>query len=141
MFDRLEKVAARYDELTMLLADPAIINNQDRYRELSKEHSDISAIVATYHRYKKAKADVDNLRQLANGSDPEMRELAFTEMDEAEAQERAYREACVELAVRYGVPLPLVEIHVPNRQYDCTNGRRCPECATGMHIVGKVGQA
>jgi len=86
MFDRLEKVAARYDELTMLLADPAVTNNQDRYRELSKEHSDISDIVATYHRYKKAKADVDNLRQLANGSDPEMRELAFTEMDEAEAK-------------------------------------------------------
>ena len=86
MFDRLEKVAARYDELTMLLADPAVINNQDRYRDLSKEHSDISDIVATYHRYKKAKADVDNLRQLANGSDPEMRELAFTEMDEADIQ-------------------------------------------------------
>ncbi len=46
MFDRLEKVAARYDELTMLLADPAVINNQDRHRELSKEHSDISDIVA-----------------------------------------------------------------------------------------------
>jgi len=86
MFDRLEKVAARYDELTMLLADPAVINNQDRYRELSKEHSDISAIVATYHRYKKAKADFDNLRHLTNGSDAEMRELAFTEMDEAEAK-------------------------------------------------------
>lgn len=85
MFDRLEKVAARYDELTMLLADPSVINHQERYRELSKEHSDISAIVHTYHRYKKAKADHENLRQLTNGSDPEMRELAFAEMIDAES--------------------------------------------------------
>src|ERR1700741_497301 len=85
MFDRLEKVAARYDELTMLLADPSVINNQERYRELSKEHSDISALVRTYRRYKKAKADHENLRQLTNGSDPEMRDLAFAEMSDAES--------------------------------------------------------
>jgi len=84
MFDRLEKVAARYDELTMLLAEPAVINNQDKYRELSKEHSEISGIVETYLRYKRVKGELENLRHLTTGSDPEMRELAFAEIEEAE---------------------------------------------------------
>ncbi|HUL42825.1 MAG TPA: peptide chain release factor 1 [Bacteroidota bacterium] len=84
MFDRLEKVASRYEELTILLADPAVINNQDKYRELSKEHSDIAGIVETYLRYKRVKSELENLRQLSTGSDAEMRELAFAEIEEAE---------------------------------------------------------
>ncbi|MBI3365088.1 MAG: peptide chain release factor 1 [Ignavibacteriae bacterium] len=85
MFDRLEKLIARYDELTGMLADPDIINNAERYRTLSKEHSDISDIVQTYKLYKKAKSDVEGLRSLAEaGDDLEMRELARGEFAEAE---------------------------------------------------------
>jgi len=84
MFDRLEKVAARYDELTSLLADPAVINNQETYRALSKEHSDITPVVNAYHRYRKATAELDNLRQISAGTEPEMRELAFAEIPAAE---------------------------------------------------------
>jgi peptide chain release factor 1 len=87
MFDRLEKLVARYDELTNLLADPAVIANQERYRELSKEHSDISAIVRTFQQYKKATLDVENLRALANtAGDDEMRELAAAELPDADAR-------------------------------------------------------
>ncbi len=85
MFDRLEKIAARYEELTNLLADPAVINHQDRYRDLSKEHFDLTPIVQTFHRYKKAKADFDSLKVLAGSTgDPEMRDLAQSELGEAE---------------------------------------------------------
>lgn len=84
MFDRLEKIVARYEELTQLLSDPAVINNQDRYRELSKEHSDLSPIVQAYQSYKKAREDGENLLHLAEKSDDiDMRALANEELPEA----------------------------------------------------------
>ena len=87
MFDRLEKLVARNDELTNLLADPAVINNQERYRTLSKEHSEISEIVRTYQLYKKTKADLESLQHLAEtAEDTEMRELASVELRDAEAK-------------------------------------------------------
>ncbi len=85
MFDRLEKTVARYEELTNLLADPEVINHQERYRELSKEHRSISEIVRVYLLYKKCQADVGNLKSLAyNSDDAEMRELAEAELKEGE---------------------------------------------------------
>jgi len=84
MFDRLEKILARYDELTQLLSDPAVITNQDRYRELGKEHSDLSPIVLAYQSYKKAKEDQESLSHLAEKSDDhEMRALANEELPDA----------------------------------------------------------
>ncbi len=85
MFERLEKLEARYDELTHLLADPAVIAHQERYRSLSKEHSELSRIVGSYRVYRKAKSDVESLRALASSAeDAEMRELAEGELNDAE---------------------------------------------------------
>ena len=87
MFDRLEKIVARYEELTNLLSDPAVINQQEKYRELSKEHSILSEIVRVYQLYKKSFADVENLKTLAHtSSDAEMRDLAFGELPEGESK-------------------------------------------------------
>ncbi len=87
MFDRLEQVAARYDEVTRLLSEPSVINNQDRYRELSKEHSELTPIVQSYERFKKMRADVSGLKEITESSDDiEMRDLAQSEMKEAEAK-------------------------------------------------------
>ena len=84
MFDRLERLIARYDELTGMLADPSVTTNVERYRSLSKEHSDISEIVQIYKLYKKAKSDGEGLRSLAeSGDDPEMRDLARGELADA----------------------------------------------------------
>src|SRR5262245_57241074 len=81
MFDRLENVVARYDELTRLLADPSVINQQERYRELSKEHFDLTPLIQTYQRYKKAKSDVENLKSLVLATgDPEMSAIAEAEL-------------------------------------------------------------
>src|SRR6267143_673518 len=87
MFDRLEKLIARYDELTTLLADPDVTNNKERFRDLSKEHSGLSDIVRTYITYKKAKTDAENLRSLAESSeDSEMRQLAAGELADTETR-------------------------------------------------------
>jgi len=93
MFDRMEKIVARYDELTNLLADPAVINQQDRYRDLSKEHFELTPLVQSYQRYKKAKSDFENLKTLAGSTgDPEMRDLAQAELGDAETKLAAIEE-------------------------------------------------
>ena len=85
MFDRLEHIFARYEELTRLLSDPAIISNQDKFRELSKEHNELSEIVRVYDEYKRTTADIENLKTLSYASgDPEMADLAKVELAETE---------------------------------------------------------
>ncbi|HTK81143.1 MAG TPA: peptide chain release factor 1 [Bacteroidota bacterium] len=86
MFDRLENVVARYDELTRLLADPAVISQQERYRELSREHFNLTPLIQTYQKYKKSKSEVENLKSLVLASgDPEMSALAEAELTGASA--------------------------------------------------------
>lgn len=87
MFDKLEKLIERYEEITQLLSDPAIISNQERYRELSKEYSEKTGIVQKYQQYKKSKNDVDNLKHLTESEeDAEMRELASVELNDAQVK-------------------------------------------------------
>ena len=87
MFDKLEKLIARYEEITQLLSDPAVISNQARYRELSKEYSEKTEIVRKYQEYKKSRTNVENLKHLAaNEGDAEMRELATAELTDAEGK-------------------------------------------------------
>jgi len=53
MLDKIEELERRFQELEALLSDPAIINNQPEFRKLSREHSDLSPLVAVYRRYRK----------------------------------------------------------------------------------------
>ncbi len=93
MLDRLEHVHARYEELTRLLSDPDILANQDRFRQLSKEHSDLTPLIQVYHRYVKAKTDLLGLKEVADTSgDAEMKQMAYGEMDEARATLAALEE-------------------------------------------------
>ena len=93
MLERLEHVRARYEELTMLLGDPAVIGNQDKLREVSKEHSDLTPLMRTYDRYVKARRDLDGLKELTeSSSDPEMKQLAYAEFDGVRAAVAALEE-------------------------------------------------
>jgi peptide chain release factor 1 len=83
MLNRLEKVRERYDEITRLLSDPAVLSDQERFRGLGKEHSDLTPVVRAYEQYRKAKSDLDGLKEITDtSSDPEMRQMAYGEMDE-----------------------------------------------------------
>ncbi|MBR3600056.1 MAG: PCRF domain-containing protein, partial [Lachnospiraceae bacterium] len=55
MFDRLEDLVARLDELQLSLSDPSVISDQDKFRRLMKEQADLSPIVEKYLEYKNAK--------------------------------------------------------------------------------------
>jgi peptide chain release factor 1 len=84
MLNRLEHVLKRYEELTRLLSDPVTLGNQDRLRQISKEHSDLTPLIKVYQRYVKAKNDLDGLKQLIDESgDPEVKQMALGEMDQA----------------------------------------------------------
>ncbi len=87
MFDKLEDLLQRYEELQNELSDPGVVNDQTRFRKLMKEQNDLADIVAEYKRYKQTKQDIeDSLLLLDEESDEEMRELAKEEL--AGAKER-----------------------------------------------------
>ncbi|HEX7572079.1 MAG TPA: peptide chain release factor 1 [Bacteroidota bacterium] len=84
MLDRLEKVRERYDELTGLLSDPAVLSNQERIRQLSKEHSDLVPLIRAYNLYRKEKQNLAGLKEITEtSSDPDMKQLAYGELEEA----------------------------------------------------------
>ncbi len=78
MFQRLEAVEKRYEELNNLISDPEVISNQNEWKKLMKEHSDIEDIVLKYREYKKVENDYEEAKEMLN--DPEMKELAEAEM-------------------------------------------------------------
>ena len=84
MFDKLEDLVLRYEELMNELNDPDVVNDQKRFRKLKKEQNDRAPIVEAYNAYKQAKQDVeDSLAILDAESDEEMRELAKEELNDA----------------------------------------------------------
>lgn len=84
MFDKLEDLLQRFEELQNELSDPGVVNDQARFRKLMKEQNDLNDIVAEYKRYKQTKQDIeDSLVMLDEESDEEMRELAKMELSEA----------------------------------------------------------
>jgi peptide chain release factor 1 len=84
MFDKLEAADNRYEEISLKLSDPQVIANQDEYRRLMKEYSELEEIVAKYREYKKVKSDLSEARELLDGSlDKDFRELVQLEFNEA----------------------------------------------------------
>ncbi|MCM1495625.1 MAG: peptide chain release factor 1 [Bacteroides sp.] len=80
MFDRLEDILVRYEEIQEELNSPEIANNQERYRMLMKEYSDLTPLVETYQEYKGAKQTIEDSLAMMEESDEEMRELAKEEL-------------------------------------------------------------
>ncbi len=81
MFEKLQAVEERYEELTKLIADPEIIANQSEWQKLMKEHASIEDVVLKFREYKKVKASMEEAQELLQ--DPEMKELAEVEFYEA----------------------------------------------------------
>lgn len=76
MFDRLEDLLIRFEEILGELHEPTVTNNQERFRKLMKEQSDLTPIVEAYREYKKCKMDIeDSLMMLDDESDEDMRDM------------------------------------------------------------------
>jgi len=81
MFDKLEDLLIRYEEIMGELQEPDVANDQERFRKLMKEQADLAPIVEAYTEYKKAKQSIaDSEEMLEIESDEEMRELAKEEL-------------------------------------------------------------
>lgn len=85
MFDKLEAIENRFEELNMRLADPGVINDQEQYMKLMKEHAELSEIVEKYREYKAyVKALEDAQSMLKENPDKELEEMIEAEIQEAE---------------------------------------------------------
>ncbi len=84
MFDKLEDLLIRFEEILSELQEPDVANDQNRFRKLMKEQNDLTPIVEAYREYKTCKqAIADSLEMLEIESDEEMRELAKEELNDA----------------------------------------------------------
>ena len=93
MYDQLQAVEDRYEELGELLSDPEVISDTKRLMALTKEEASIRETVATYRRYKKVLETIsDSEELLAENLDAEMAELAKEELSEAKAEKSELEE-------------------------------------------------
>lgn len=87
MYDRLQAVEDRYDELNELLSDPDVVSDPKRLRDLSKEQSGITATVETYREYKNVNEQINETKELLGEKlDDEMREMAKEEFAELQKE-------------------------------------------------------
>ena len=87
MFDKLEDILIRYQELMDELNEPSVTANQERFRRLMKEQADLNPLVEKYREYKDTKAGIeDSLAILDEESDEEMRELAKEELNDCKSR-------------------------------------------------------
>lgn len=88
MFDKLEVFEKRYEEINQKLYDPAVVSDQNQYKELMKENKNLLPIVEKYREYKKAKANEEEAKQMLNegGLDKDFREMVETELQESREQ-------------------------------------------------------
>ncbi len=93
MLEKLKGIKERYEQLTALLSDPAVIGDQNRYRELSKEQAGLTDIVNAYDEYMAADAEIESCKaMLEEADDAAMREMIHEELNELNAKEHELSE-------------------------------------------------
>ncbi len=84
MFDKIEDILRKFEDITMELNDPSVIADQERFRKLMKEQKNLEPLVECYNEYKKCKETIDeSLAMLDEESDPEMKEMLKDELQTA----------------------------------------------------------
>ncbi len=92
MFERLDEIKERFREIEQELSNPDVVKDQNRYRELTKEHSELGQIVRVYDEFLDVRRQIEENRELLKDPDPEMRELAKAELAELEQREQKLQE-------------------------------------------------
>jgi peptide chain release factor 1 len=87
VLDRLEGLEREYDAVLIQLADPEVISDQRRLREVSRRHKELEPVIAAYKEYKAVVADLETGRELLEGADGSDREILRHEIDESEARQ------------------------------------------------------
>jgi peptide chain release factor 1 len=87
MFERLEHIAGRYEDLGRQLADPEVLSDQQKYQKIAKQHRDMEPLVEKFKEYSEVRTGIADARAMLNESDPEMRAMAQEELTLLEARE------------------------------------------------------
>ena len=95
MWEKLEGIENRYEEIAQRMADPEVVSDPDRLADLAREHAELEELVTLYRQYRQARTELEQAESLLDDSDPELRELAEAEvarlrehLDDLEAQLR-----------------------------------------------------
>ncbi len=87
MFDKLEDILRRFEDINMMLGDPSVVSDQEKYKSLMKEQKNLEPLVECYLEYKKCRQTIDDsLLMLDEESDPEMKEMLRDELSEAKGR-------------------------------------------------------
>lgn len=82
MFTKLENLERRFSDLEQQLSSPDILNDQDRYRKMTKAHADLRDVVEAFKKYKNFRDQFEESRLMQDDADPEIRAMAFEEAKE-----------------------------------------------------------
>src|SRR5450755_4384930 len=90
MYERLEQIELKYDELNKTLASPEIVSDSQRYQKTAKAHSEIAPIVEKYREFKDLTRGIAESKSLVEGeTDPEM--LAYAHEELAQLEKRVHQ--------------------------------------------------
>ena len=84
MFAKLENLERRFADLEQQLSSPDILNDQDRYRKMTKAHADLREVVDVFKKYKEQRVQLEESKAMQDDADAEIREMAFEEGKELE---------------------------------------------------------
>src|SRR6476659_2231589 len=99
MFEQLDAIKARFEQVGIALTNPEIINNQKEFQQYSKEYRQLEKIVQPYEEYRKVAVDYTFAKESLNGSDEELRELAKMELPELEEKKERLEQELTKLLI------------------------------------------
>ena len=99
MFERLKGVEKRFLEIEELLGNPEIIQNRNLYQKYIQEHAELNRIVTVYRSYKQTLIDIEDSNELLKDADPEIKNLAYAEVNALSVKKEKQEEELTELLI------------------------------------------
>jgi peptide chain release factor 1 len=84
MFERLEQIAARYEQLGREMASDEVVNDHERYQKVAKQHRDLEPVVETFRDYQRTKQGIADAQTMLAETDPDIRAMAQDELTQLE---------------------------------------------------------
>jgi peptide chain release factor 1 len=82
---RLAQVSERYEEVGLLLSDPSVFSDQNRFRDLSREYAQLEPLVQSWNNWRDNRTAIEEAEQMLRESDPDLREMAAEELEQGKA--------------------------------------------------------
>jgi peptide chain release factor 1 len=86
MFERLEQIEARFQDLSSQMADPEVLSEHEKYQKIAKQHRELQAVVEKFREYRQVKTGIADARALLGENDAEIRAMAQEELTALEAR-------------------------------------------------------